>query len=320
VKYIEASKFGGPEVLRIVEKDTPQPAEGMLLVEVQAAGINYADVLARAGQYPAIAHAPFAMGFEIAGVIREVGKGVGNFHVGDAVAALTLGGGGYASHVVLPAETAIPFPKELDPAVAAGVLLQGLTAYILLDRAGVKNGDKVLIAAAAGGVGSLAVQLAKLRGATVIGLSSESRFDLVRSLGAAHVFDYDKPGWSAEASKVTQPQGVQVFLDSIGDLATEAFQLLSPLGRWIIYGARGGNQNALPAEALWPLIQKNISLIGFNLEGHLDQVPRALGKLFELVISESLKVEITRYPLADASRVHTLFEGRKTSGKLILIP
>jgi NADPH2:quinone reductase len=320
MKYVEASQFGGPEVLRVIEKETPHPAEGMLVVEVRAAGVNYADVLARAGHYPAIAHAPFAVGFEIAGVVREVGKGVGNFQVGDTVAALTLGGGGYASHIVLPAEAAIPFPKELDPAVAAGVLLQGLTANILLDRAGVSSGDTVLIAAAAGGVGSLAVQLAKLRGAAVIGLASGSKFELVRSLGAAHVFDYDKPGWSAEVSGLTQPQGVQVFLDSIGDLATEAFQLLSPLSRWIVYGARGGRQNALPAEALGPMIEKNISLIGFNLGGNLDRVPRALGELFTLVTSGSLLVEITRYPLAEASRVHTLFEGRKTTGKLILIP
>jgi NADPH:quinone reductase len=162
MKYIEASTFGGPEVLAVIERETPRPGEGMLLVEVKAAGINYADVLARSGQYPAITKAPFALGFEIAGVVKEVGKGVKGFKVGDPVAALTLTGGGYASHVLIPAATAIPFPKQLDPALA-GVLLQGLTAYILPDRAQVKNGDTVLVAAAAGGVGSLPVQLAKLR-------------------------------------------------------------------------------------------------------------------------------------------------------------
>src|ERR1700761_1528389 len=164
MKYVEALRFGGPEVLKVIEKETPRPAEGMLLVEVQAAGINYADILARAGHYPAVKQAPFAVGFEVAGVVREVGKGVGTFRVGDTVAALTLAGGGYASHIVIPAATAIPFPKELDPTVAAGVLLQGLTAYILLDRANLKSSDTVLITAAAGGVGSLAVQLAKLKG------------------------------------------------------------------------------------------------------------------------------------------------------------
>lgn len=130
MKYLEASKLGGPEALKVIEKETPRAAEGMLLVEAQAAGVNYADVLARAGHYPAISQAPFVVGFEIAGVVKErLRKDAGDFRVGDTVAALTLADGGYASHIVIPAPTAIRFPKELDPAVAAGVLLQGLTAY-----------------------------------------------------------------------------------------------------------------------------------------------------------------------------------------------
>jgi NADPH:quinone reductase len=320
MKYVEASKFGGPEVLAVLEKETPRPGEGMLLVEVKAAGINYADVLARSGQYPAITKAPFALGFEIAGVVKEVGKGIKGFKVGDPVAALALTGGGYASHVLIPAATAIPFPKQLDPALAAAVLLQGLTAYILLDRAQVKNGDTVLVAAAAGGVGSLAVQLAKLRGAKVIALASESKFELVKRLGADHVFDYGKPGWSAKALEVTRPQGVQVYLDSVGDLATEAFSLLGQFGRWIVYGARGGKQNALPANALGAMIEKNISLAGFNLGGNLDRVPGALKELFKFAIDGSVKVEITKYPLSDASIAHSVFEGRKSTGKLVLVP
>jgi NADPH2:quinone reductase len=320
MKYIEASKFGGPEVLTLIEKETPRPGEGMLLVEIQAAGINYADILARSGHYPSITKAPFALGFEIAGVVREVGKGVVGFKAGAPVAALTLTGGGYASHILIPAATAIPFPKQLDPALAAAILLQGLTAYILLDRVQVKNGETVLIAAAAGGVGGLAVQLARLRGAKVIALASESKFDLVRGLGADHVFDYAEPGWSAKALDAIGPQGVQIYLDSMGDLATEAFPLLGLFGRWIIYGARGGKQNSLPVDALWPMIEKNISLSGFNLAGNLDHVPHALEELFKFAIDGSLKVEITTYPLADASTAHALFESRKSTGKLVLVP
>jgi NADPH:quinone reductase len=319
MKYVEATRFGGPEVLTVIEKETPKPGDGMLLVEVQAAGVNYADVLARSGHYPAIARAPLALGFEVAGVVSETGKGVDGFKAGDPVAALSLAGGGYASHILIPAATAIPFPKQLDPALAAAVLLQGLTAYILLGRAEVKKDDVVLVAAAAGGVGSLAVQLAKLRGATVIGLASKSKFDLVKRLGAGLVFDYEKPGWAAGVSAV-RPQGVNVYLDSAGDLATEAFPILAPFGRWLIYGARSGRNSTLPPEALWTIIEKNISLTGFNLGGNLDRMPQALGKLFQLAADGSLKVEITRYPLAEASAVHGLFEGRKTTGKLILVP
>lgn len=319
MRYVEASRFGGPEVLSLVEKETPKAGEGMLLVEVQAAGVNYGDVLARSGHYPAVKQAPFALGFEVAGVIKEVGTSVNGFKVGDSVAALTQSGG-YASHTLIPAEAAIPLPRQLDPAVAAGVLVQGPTALLLLERAQVNNGDAVLIVAAAGGVGSLAVQLAKLRGAKVIALASESKFGLVKSLGADHIFDNGKQGWAAKVSDVTRPQGIQVFLDSDGDLATEAFKLLGQFGRWILYGARSGKHNALPADALWPMIEKSISLTGFNLGGNLDQVPQALGQLFKLVSNGSIKVEITKYPLAEASIAHSLLEGRKSTGKLVLIP
>jgi hypothetical protein len=176
------------------------------------------------------------------------------------------------------------------------------------------------IAATAGGVGGLAVQLAKARGAMVISLASESKVDLVKGLGADHVFDYGKDGWSAAALGATRSQGVQVFLDSSGDLASEALPLLTQFGRWMIYGVRTGQHNALPAEALWPMIEKNISLIGFNLEGSLQHVPRALGELFKFVIDGSVKVEIAKYPLTDASIVPTLFEERKTTGKVVSLP
>jgi NADPH2:quinone reductase len=320
MKYIEATKFGGPELLRLVETETPKPGEGMLLVEVQAAGINYSDVMARSGFYPAITKTPFALGFEVAGTVKQVGKGVNSIKVGDSVAAMTLAGGGYASHIVIPAATAIPFPSQLDPALAVAVLVQGLTAYILLDQAQVKQDDVVLIAAAAGGVGSLAVQLAKIRGATVIGLASASKASLVKGLGADHVFDYDKVGWSKEASNVIPSRGIQMFLDSIGDLASEAFSLLSQFGQWIIYGIRTSHPNSLPVEALGPIIEKNISIIGFNLEGSLHHVPRALAELFKFLNEGKLKIEITKYPLADASKVHALFGERKTTGKLVLVP
>jgi NADPH2:quinone reductase len=194
------------------------------------------------------------------------------------------------------------------------------TAYILLDRAQVKNGDTVLVAAAAGGVGGLAVQLAKISGAKVFALASESKLELLKGLGADQVFDYGKPGWSAKALEVTSPQGVQVYLDSIGDLATEAFSLLGQFGRWIIYGARSGTQNGLPSDALWAMIEKNISLTGFNLGGNLDRVPGALKELFKFAIEGSVKVEITKYSLADASIAHSTFEGRNSTGKLVLVP
>jgi NADPH:quinone reductase-like Zn-dependent oxidoreductase len=149
MKFIEASKFGGPEVLTVVEAPTPSPTEGTLLVEIKAAGVNYADIMARSGFYPQVPKAPFPVGFEIAGLVKGVGKGVQGFKEGDSVAAI-IQGGGYATHAVIPAATAIPLPARFDHAVAVAVLVQGVTAYILLDEAKVKEGETVLISAAGG--------------------------------------------------------------------------------------------------------------------------------------------------------------------------
>jgi len=189
MKFIEASKFGGPEVLTVVEAPTPTPTEGTLLVEVRAAGVNYADVMARSGFYARVPKAPFRLGFEIAGVVKGIGKGVEGFKEGDSVAAI-IQAGGYATHAVVPAATAIPLPAALDHALAVAVLVQGVTAHILLEETKVNEGDAVLVSAAGGGLGNLAVQLAKARGAKVVGLTSKSKFERVRSLGADHVADF----------------------------------------------------------------------------------------------------------------------------------
>jgi NADPH:quinone reductase len=319
MKFIEASQFGGPEVLTIVEAPTPTPTEGALLVEIKAAGVNYADIMARSGFYPQVPKAPFPVGLEIAGVIKGVGKGVQGFKEGDSVAAI-IQGGGYATHAVIPAATAIPLPAGFDHALAVAVLVQGVTAYILLDEAKVKEGDTVLISAAGGGLGNIAVQLAKARGARVVGLTSKSKFAGVRSLGADHVADYGDAGWAASVKQVVGEKGIKAYLDSIGDLRTEAFPLLSQFGQWIIFGVRAGTRNALPFEAIPVMIEKNITLRGFNLEGSLHQVPQALSALFKLVGEGKLKIEITKYPLPEATKVHQLFEARKTSGKVVLVP
>ena len=320
MKYIEAPQFGGPEVLTVVETETPTPGEGMLLVEVKAAGLNYADIMARSGFYPQVPKAPFALGFEIAGVVTDVGKCVEGFKEGDSVAAITLAGGGYATHAVIPAATAIPLPTGFDHALAVALLVQGLTAYILLDEARVKEGDAVLIAAAGGGLGNIAVQLAKARGAKVIGLTSRSKFELVKNVGADHVADYEEAGWAATIRDKVGEKGIQVYLDSIGDLATEAFPLLGQFAQWIIFGVRSSARNPLPVESTFAMVEKNITLRGFNLEGSLQLVPQALSALFKAVAEGRLKLETTKYPLSEAVNVHQLFEARKTTGKVILIP
>ena len=319
MKFIEASKFGGPEVLTVVEAPTPTPTDGTLLLEIRAAGVNYADIMARSGLYPPVPKAPFPVGFEIAGVVKAIGKGVQGFKEGDSVAAITQRGG-YSTHALIPAATAIPLPAGLDHALAVAVLVQGVTAYILLDEAKVREGDAVLISAAGGGLGNLAVQLARARGAKVVGLTSKSKFELVRSLGAGQVADSADAGWAAKVKEAVGEKGIQVYLDSIGDLRSEAFPLLSQSGQWIIFGVRSGKRDALPFEAVPVMIEKNITLRGFNLEGSLQQVPQALAALFKLLGEGKLRLEVTKYPLSEAAKVHQLFEARKTSGKVVLVP
>jgi NADPH2:quinone reductase len=154
----------------------------------------------------------------------------------------------------------------------------------------------------------------------VVGLASRSKIDFVKALGADHGFDYGEAGWAAKVAEATGSQGVQVFLDSIGDLGSEAFPLLSPFGRWVIYGTREGTHNALLAEAALAFIGKNLSLSGFNLGANLHLVPHALQELFNSLTDGSLKVEVSKYPLSDARVAHSLIEERKTAGKLILVP
>jgi NADPH2:quinone reductase len=320
MRVIEAKSFGGAEVLELIEAPSPAPGRDSLLVDVAAAGVNYLDLVARAGFMPAyVPSAPFRPGMEIAGVVREVGPGVTSFKPGDGVAAI-LGAGGYASQVVVPANAAIPVPRGVDLTVAAAILVQGMTAFLTLELGKTRPGANVLVSAAAGGVGGLATQIAKLQGANVIGLASSAKHDFVRKNGADHVFDYRSAGWSSSVREVTGDRGVDLFLDSIGDLQSEAFGLLGHAAHWIVYGARGGAQKPLAAEALWPMIEKNITLRGFNLQGHAPQFQRALDQIFDWVASGRLKVESRKYPLAQASLAHAQFEGRETVGKVLLVP
>jgi NADPH2:quinone reductase len=320
MRVIEGASFGGANVLELKEVPSPAPGKDSLLIDVTAAGVNYLDLVARAGFLPAFSAPPFRLGFEVAGVVKEVGPGVTTWKPGDAVAAITLGGGGYASQVVVPANVAIPIPKGVDPSLAAALLVQGLTAFLTLEVGQIRPGANVMVSAAAGGVGALAVQIAKLQGANVIGLASRAKHEFVRKNGADHVFDYRSPGWSSSVREAVGDRGVDLFLDSIGDLQTEGFGLLGAGAHWVVSGARAEIQRPLPNEALWPIVEKNITLRGFNLEGSFQHFQRALAQIFDWATSGRLKVETRKYPLAQASLAHEQFEGRETVGKVLLVP
>lgn len=214
MEFIQVDQFGGPEQLKLREEPAPAPAKGQVLIEVKACGVNFADLTARSGSYPMFPSAPFRPGFEVAGTVAGVGEGVPGFVVGQRVMALTQGGG-YASHAVVDAAMTVPLPDSLDFAPATALLVQGLTAYFLLENGHLKPGGTVLVPSAAGGVGSLAVQIAKLKGAgKVIGLASPSKHQKVLDYGADDVFDYTQPGWSTLVRDATEGKGVDIFLDS----------------------------------------------------------------------------------------------------------
>jgi NADPH2:quinone reductase len=320
VTYAEVTEFGNSEHIHFRENADPVASDGQLLIEIQSAGINFSDIMARTGVYAAIPQPPFRPGFEVTGRVASVGKRVKDFSVGDGVAAMMLGGGGYATHAVIDADTAIKLPSGLDFDIAAALMVQGLTAYLVLKEAAAGKDDTVLISAAAGGLGSLAVQISKKRGARVVGLASEAKHHFVKALGADVVIDYSKPGWSRSVMSATNAKGVTVYLDSQADLEQGAASM-APFGRWFLFGIRDQRAASGPAgQFVGYLLEKNLTLRGYTLQSSFQHIPLALKDLFAWVADGSLKVDITRYPLRDAAKAQDDFAARRTTGKVVLKP
>lgn len=321
MKYIEVQQFGGPEVLQLREEATPTPGAGQLLIEVKAGGINFADLVARSGHYPPVPSAPFRSGFEVAGTVAAVGEGAGNFATGQRVMAM-LRGGGYASHAVVDAQMAVALPDNLDFAPATALLIQGLTAYFLLEAGQLKPGGTVLIPGAAGGVGSLAIQIAKLKGAgKVIGLASSSKHDKVRAYGADEAFDYNQPGWAGQVRDATDGKGVDIYLDSQGDPGGEGARTLGQGAFWLVFGRQVESGGSLDAQTFMNLIWSGVTIRGYTLYEDMHQVGRALPELIGWASGGQLRIEANdRFALADAARAHEAIANRKTSGKVVLEP
>jgi NADPH2:quinone reductase len=325
VKAIEVSQFGGPEQLVLVDKPRPEPGPGQVLIEVKAAGINFADLLAREGRYYRGQKPPFIPGLEAAGIVAAAGQDVTAPPVGTRVMAFLSGG--YAEYAIADAARAVPLPDTLDYGPATTLLVQGLTAYFLMRRAVfLKPGQSVLVSAAAGGVGSLAVQMAKLFGAgTVVGLASTpEKRKWVASLGADEVIDYTEPQWPEKVRAATGGKGVDVFLDATGDTATGGLKPLAPGGAWVIYGSQQGAHGGLSGEELISILPNSQTIRGFTLYEVLPDpaaIPAALQEMFGWLASGRLHLETShRFPLAQARQAHEAMEARKTIGKVILEP
>ena len=324
MKTIFVEEFGEPEVLQYTDAERPSPVEREALIEVRSAGVNYADTMRRRNQYVVSQDLPFVPGSEVAGTVAEVGEGVENVSVGDRVVTL-LGTGGYAEYAVAPASNLIPIPEGLDFDEAAAIPLQGLTAYHCIKTSGaLEEGESVLVHAAAGGVGTLAVQMAKLLGAgTVIATaSSDEKLDLARSLGADVLIDHTEETWPERVREATEGEGADVILEMVGsDFPEKNLTCLNVFGRMVVFGAASRERGSIvPAS----LMNKCHAVVGFYLPQIMrrpDLFVPSLREVLGWISSGDLQLTIgATYPLEKAAEAHADLEGRKTTGKLLLNP
>jgi NADPH:quinone reductase len=313
VKVIQIDEFGGPDVLEYRDVADPEPGEGEVLVEVARSGINFADTHATRNDYLAEQQLPLIPGGEVSGRTPE----------GRRVAAL-LGTGGYAEKVAVPEGSLIPIPDEVDDDRAAALLLQGLTAMALVRRcAQIEPGETLLVEAAAGGTGSLAVQLGKRAGAKVIGLASnEEKRTFVKGLGADATVDSRADDLKEAILAANDGERVDAVLHMSGGDAFDAeFSALAPFGRMVVFGIASREQRDVSTAAL---LRGSKSVIGFwlvHLMMRRAEVVPMIGELLAAVAAGELDVNVGKvYPLSEAARAHEDIISRRTSGKLLLDP
>lgn len=325
MRAIRMHRPGDPDVLRLEEVPDPTPGAGEVLIAVAAAGVNYADLAVRQfGGHPGgpPPPPPLTPGFEVAGTIAAVGAGVAGLAVGDRVGAV-LDAGGYAEYAVAEAAKIMPIPDGVDFATATAFLIQGPTAHgVLHDAVRLRAGESVLVEAAAGGVGHLAVQLAKLAGAQpVLGAAgSAEKRELARQLGADRAIDYTPQDWAAEVREATGGRGVDVVLEAVGGpVGAVAVECLAPLGRLVIFGAASGQPAPLPNPMA--LNMKGLTVSGFG--GPWIRPGRAAAareELFAHLRAGRLRVVLgPSFPLAEAAAAHRAVGSRQTVGKVVLL-
>jgi NADPH2:quinone reductase len=323
MKAIRANEHGGPEVLSYEDVPDPEPGPGEARVRLAASGVNFIDVYQRTGLYPK--ETPFTLGQEGAGEVDAVGEGIEDLSVGDYVAFASVMGA-YAEYVVAPAERLVPFNVTLVEArLAAAVMLQGMTAHYLTHSTfPLEEGQTALVHAAAGGVGLLLVQMAKMRGATVIGtVGNEEKAKLARGAGADEMIIYTQQDFVEETRRITGGEGVHVAYDSVGkDTFDGSIDCLRRRGYMVLFGASSG---PVPPFDIQTLNQKGGLFLTRPSLAHYTATREELMWRAESLLSwigqGNLDVRIGgTYSLADAAQAHRDLEGRKTTGKLLLIP
>jgi synaptic vesicle membrane protein VAT-1 len=344
MRAVVITRNGPPEVLEVQERPDPPVGAGQVRIAVKAAGINFADTMARIGLYPDAPKLPCVVGYEVAGEIESVGQGVDGYAVGDRVVGATRFNG-HAELVTVPAEQVFALPKEVSFEQGAAFPVNYGTAYAaLVIMGGLKQGERVLIHAAAGGVGISATQIAKGIGAEIFGTSSASKHDAIREQGVDHPIDYRTRDFEDEVRRITGGEGVDVIMDALGPTSfRKDYRLLRQGGRLIMYGASelqtgSGKRNILGAVrsvARMPLatmpwwksigvIDENKGVFGLNMlswwdrEGNLDRVTEPLLAAFEK--GELKPVVSEAFPFDRAPDAHRFIEERRNVGKVVLVP
>jgi NADPH2:quinone reductase len=325
MKAVRFHKTGGPEELIFEEVATPVPQAGEVLIRVEAVGLNFADVMRRRGDdYPEPSPVPFILGAEVAGTVAELGAGVTGLTVGAAVLA-TPGAGGYAQFICVPAPMVMPLPPGIDATKAAALVAHGLTAALVLKKAAkLVPGESILIEGAAGGVGSLTIQLARLYGAgkVIAAASSPEKRSIAEGLGAHASVDYTVDGWDAKVRQLTNGRGVDVLVEMSGGANVDtAFKALAPFGRMIYLGQSSGESASVDP---WALTVPNHTVTGFYIGAYLafpELIMETMSEIIGFVMSGKLALQVgTVLPLSQASQAHRLIEERKTTGKVVLLP
>ncbi len=322
MKAIRVHAPGGQEALRYEEIERAAPGPGQVLVKIEAAGVNFIDVYQRTGLYKV--PLPFTLGQEAAGTVAALGPGVTDPKVGDGVAYTSVLGA-YAEYTVVPADRLVALPDGVSAKQGAAAMLQGLTAhYLATSTYPLKPGDACLVHAAAGGVGLLLCQIAKLRGARVLGtVSTRAKAALARAAGADEVILYTEQDFESEVKRLTSGAGLQVIYDSVGKTTYEkGLSCLALRGMMVLYGQSSGPVGLFDPQVL---SQKGSLFLTRPTLAHYiatraDLLERA-GEVLDWIKSGKLSVRIDReLPLAQAAEAHRLLEGRKTTGKVLLIP
>lgn len=343
MKALVQTRNGGPEVLQVLERPDPAVGPGEVRIAVKAAGINFADTMARLGMYPDAPKPPCIMGYEVAGVIESLGEGVDDFATGDRVMAGTRFGG-QAELVTVPADQVLPLPERLSFEQGAAFPVNYGTAYAALIIMGsLREKDRVLIHAAAGGVGIAATQIARNVGAEIFGTASPAKHDAIRAQGVVHPIDYRSNDFEAEARRITGGEGLDLIIDALGPSSfRKDYRLLRSGGRLVMYGLseatkEGGRDipAALKSLAKMPLatipwwkslalMNENKGIFGLNMlkwwdrEGSLDRVTEPL--MADLEAGRLEPVVAEAFPFERAGEAHEFIGERRNVGKVVLFP